>query len=381
LRCEEDHYQVIHITDQTVMYGDEFFEAVKEESEVRYLEKKKALIKGNSDIILTTPHLDQKGQPHRMLAPVFVLVDSFTQLQIEAVMNKTLDSNNVGDSKTSMFDMGDGRAKTHLIAQLPRICMRGDIIWVMTGHVGSTPQLDMYAPVPQSLVHSRRGAAPKGMSKRASYIANNYLEIFGAPPLYAKGTKEAQFPLTSRDREKGAVDLSLIKCVNVRNKNGPSGIDLAWPVSQEQGIELGLPEFFLTRHLKREHKDFKGSAGFGFVGNDQTAELEFYPGHKLGRTNVREKLASDEKLRRAMVFNAELCQFLDYWKLPDELRLNPNQIMEKLDKKGIKMDNILNTNSFWTFREYESHFDKKYFGTYDLMRLAADLIEPPEWMV
>jgi hypothetical protein len=182
------------------------------------------------------------------------------------------------------------------------------------------------------------------------------------------GARLVEYPDSEVDSHDESRDLMRLTVMNLRGKNGPTGVPFEMLMSQRVGIIPELTEFNYI------HKTMEG---FGISGNDRSYFLDAWPEEKLSRTTVRRKITSIPKLARALNFTSELCQFRQIWGLGDPLlRTTPKEVMEKIVAKGYDWELLMDTRSWWTIIDYNPDNLKPFLSNYDLLRMAEDKYHP-----
>lgn len=347
------------ITDRTIYNGTEWFEWLKEALKVRSMMTKANMVE--------TPFLNSLGECIKILMPFLVGVDSLS-LFGAAVVAKMQD-NKVGESERNMEAMRDGASKTQLIVELPTLTSRSGMYIIMTAHMGDEHQLDPYSPPQKKLSFLKGKVKLKNVPEKFTFLTNNCWYVMGSAVFQNQSTKAPEFPRNQTDDLKGDTDLMILSITNLRAKSGPTGMTFDVIVSQNDGIEIGLTEFY---HIKQHGR-------YGLGGNDRNYYLELYPECSLSRTTIRGKLDNDAKLTRAMEITNEMCWINNIWKdLPEGLMCTPKELYEDLKAKGYDWNSILeNTRGYWTFDNDNQPL--QFLSTMDLLNMRAGTYHP-YWM-
>jgi len=352
-----DEEGVVHITD-TVMSGNKWFEALKSFLKTKMANKK--------DLQVTTPFINTKGEVIKMPKPTLAEIDSMSQMPIDAV-DGMIEKNEIGESGRNMEAMKASAAKSQMIAELPGITSRNSLFMIMTAHLDDEIQLDPYAPPQKRLGFMKQKTIFKRVPKNFSFLTNVLYQCSGATVKQNKTDKTPLWPRGKNDRQVGDTDLQQVTVQALRSKSGVSGLPFNIIVSQSEGMLVGLTEYNYCKERK-----------FGLGGNDQNFCMELRPDVVLNRTTIRNKIANDQLLQRAIEITSELCQITTLWKnLPEGLLCTPKELFEDLKAKGYDWDVLLNTRGYWTFKEQQHPLN--FLSTMDLLNMRAGTYHP-YWM-
>jgi len=365
---EDDRFTV---TSSKEMMGEKFFEMLKEIVDGRDKDRVKQT--------LTTPFLIPGKDEHlKALLPLNVIIDSLSNFEVSQLNAKMIDKNELGDSGNNMFFMKSGIVKKFLINQLPLLTNTGGICMWMTAHVGDEFDLDgPYAPKKHKMTHARKGSKVTGTTKAFEFINTVVWEIHNASLLNNSASRTGVlYPNGDLDRDENSKDLIKLRVVTMRSKLGGSGIQLDLIISQREGHLPALTQFHYCKESK-DATDLKGAIGWGVEGSSQSYFMSLYPEAKLGRTTVRAKLDDDEKLRRAVHISSEILQMKSLWVgYDDDFFCEPSVLRDDLIAKGYDWDILLDTRSYWVFKEHEQFEDKPYLSTMDLLLMRTGEYHP-----
>lgn len=354
----EDSQQVL-LTDNTTMSGNVWFDGLRKLGDLRKKETK--------SLMLTTPFVDEKtGKQIEAFNPFLAEIDSLSMFLTDSV-DGIYDKNQIGDSGANTDSLRGAAAKSQMLMQLPTLTGQAGIYCSMTMHVGDQHQLDMYNPKQKQLTYMKGNIAFKHVPQKITFLTNNLWFVMNLVPLQNKGTKAPEYPKDSSDNMEGDTDLSLMSIINLRAKNGPTGMPFELVVSQSEGVMVGLSEFHYVKSYDR----------FGLGGNERNYHLEIYPEVSLSRTTVRSKIDADTKLQRALTITSELCQMKHLWDDEEKLMVTPKELYEGLKAKaGEKIwDQILETRGYWVFEEHAEGLPP-FCSTRDLLNWLAGKYEP-----
>lgn len=354
----------IMLTSKSVMFGNVWFDEFRKE-----MKERKSLKKSE---MRTSPFIDKDGKPIMMRPPVVGEVDSFSQLDIES-HDRKLDGTEIGEAGLNMEAMDSARAKSQLMMQLPGVTAMGGGYIILTAHVGDEHQLDPYSPPAKKLSFFKGKSKFKRVPENYTLLTNNLWYCFSAAPLINQTTKAPEFPRDSSDDLKGDTDLMRITVQNLRGKSGPTGLPSDIIVSQREGVQVGLTEFWYLKENKS-----KGGVAFGFGGHDKSYFLELVPDVNMRRTSVRKSINDNPKIRRALEITSEICQMGNVWHHMDRsLLIDPKDLYTQIKEKGYDWDILLGeTRSYWMFEEDVTDDTPKFLSTLDILHMARGEYHP-----
>jgi hypothetical protein len=176
-----------------------------------------------------------------------------------------------------------------------------------------------------------------------------------------------EYPWDNSAAMQGDTDLAVITMMNIRGKNGMSGIPIDVIVSQSEGVLESLTEFHYCKSNNR----------FGLGGNLQNYYMELMPETKLSRTTVRQKLNKDYRVRRAVQFTAELLQLHQFHREIDpELLCDAKTLFDDLTAMGYDWNTLLETRGYWVFEEELKEHPRQFLTTMDLLRMRLGRYVP-----
>ena len=310
-------------------------------------------------------------KPLKYLIPTFIGIDSLTKLEF----SNTIDELEKGNLDNNTLEMRKGLLKSKLVGDLPRLSNKGGLYTVITAHLAKEIAIPtgpgMQMPT-KSIQYLKQGDKIKGISNDSLYLTTHLWLAHMSKPLINQSTKEPEFPDKKDDVK---TDLHLVTLTLLRSKSGHSGISIELIVSQSEGILEDLTNFYYI----------KSHGGFGLGGNPRSFYLEWLPNIKLQRTTVRKKLKEDKKLARATQIMADLLQLYTFKGnmrdelfgdlLKDGIEKVPVNMLEKIKKKNIPLDTILETRNWWTIDNYNKKLPP-YLSTVDLLNWLNDKYVP-----
>ena len=351
------------VTDKTVMWGNEYFEKLKEF--IRY-KRKNAKAYG-----VETPFMDAEGKDlFSIILPTFGAMDSLTDFQTENESDM-MDKNELGEGGANTLFARSGLFKTRLLTELPGLCGGG------YHYLGLTAQLNKEMgmgdtkggpAVPRKKLQYL-GADQKivGATTKFTYATSIAFDNTVAKPL-VDDDRMAEYARPDTQKISKDTDLNIVTSTVLRNKNGKTGMQMQTLITQLEGLQFELTEFHNLRENKR----------FGIVGAGQWYNLALYPECAIQRTTIRKKIEEDSKLRRAILFTSEMQQMSvhmpDLW---NEWGMDPKDLYEALKKQGFDMDLILSTRG--SFRFNNDCHPIPYLSTLSLLKMAKGAYFP-YWM-
>ena len=320
-----------------------------------------------------TPFLDEDGEPVRILMPFAHSQDSLSEWKSN-VIEKKLDENDVGAKENATFGLMHGAAKTQMVSEIPTMCARGGMIIFQSAHMGDKFKLDAYAPVRKKMEYLAGDLEIKFVSNNWRYLPNNLWWVMGNSPLLKKasdGKYYPEFQMPGFSKIAKDTDLTLCSIVNLRGKNGPSGVPFDLVMSQSRGL---IP--FMTNFRYIWESETSSGMGFGISGSDKAAWLDIYPEVKFNRFNIFELAEKDVRLQRAIRFTADLCILHERIRNYPRHQLCSAQELYTDIKKLYDWNEFLDTRDYWTWDHYTHPL--KYLSIYDLLNFRLG-VSTPYW--
>lgn len=351
-----EHDEQFTFTDLSRYSGDEFFHEFRAGVGAKASKEK--------DYLTTTPFVDKDGKPQLCLYPTSALIDSFSKFQVSEV-DKMYEKNKIGDGGNNTDAMTNGKAKNQMFNQLPQVCAKTGTYAVLTAHVGDVIVMDKYAIDKRNLSHMKKDTVLKGVSGGFYSLPNNVFSIEKNSPMLNKD-KMPLYPLDNATAIEGDTDLRELTIMNLRGKNGMTGLPFTVVVSQNEGVQVGLTYF----HHCKEH-------GWGIGGNMMNYHLALLPDVNLSRTKVRAKLLSDPVLVRAAEIQSEILQLVQFQRWDDEYICAPEQLYADLKAMGYDWAVLLDTRNYWMCPDDEKAPGiKPFLSTFDLLRMRKSEYVP-----
>lgn len=339
--------------------GDEFYEEFKTYGEERP--------KLKADYVETPFFNKETKEVIKILNPEFAFIDSFSMFGTTATKN-IQDNANIGETGQNMLYMKDGLVKAQMMNELPRIVGKNGLYFVMTAQIGENRSLDPYKAPRQQLGFLKNGLKIKKVPDDYRYLMHNLWFNFAMKPLINSSTKAPEYPRNSDENNaKGDSDLQEIVIINLRGKSGASGKPMSIVYSQSEGVKASLTEF----HNAKEAK-------FGITNKQGKYTIDLYPDCNVGRTNIRQMLEEDYKLKTAVKLTSDLLQVKEEWRhLPANLVCDPKTLYDDIKALGYDWDVLLQTRSHWTYDQYTNPVP--FLSIMDLLYMREGTYKP-YWM-
>lgn len=350
----------VMITDSTMMLGNEWFSLLRDFCKHKTSKEEVKKFTG------TLPFIDKAGNNIKALIPSIVENDSLSMMPIEVVEN-IYEKNEIGASGANVEALRSSMAKSQMLMQLPTLTGSSGLYMIMTAHAGDDLALDPYAPPQKKLAFLKNKIKFKQVPEKFTFLTNNLWLCLNASVFQNKTTKAPEFPRGPEDNMKGDTDLQLISIMNLRAKNGPSGLPFELIASQSEGLKVGLSEFYYI----------KTNDGFGIGGHDRNYFLELVPDVSMQRTTVRGIIDNNAKIRRALEITSEMCQIKNLWHdLDAKYQCTPATLYTELIEKGYDWDVLLNTRGWWMYEESVTKDTLPFLSTMDLLKMRVGEYHP-----
>lgn len=348
------------ITDVSAYTGDEFWKEMRGRVGV------KSDPKTAKDFIFKTPFIDEKtGEYHEAVYPSSAMIDSFTKLQTSG-LEAMYDKNMIGASGNNTDAMSQGKAKAQLLNQVPQLIAKNGLYMILTALMGDIINMEMYPTDKRNLALMKKDTNFRGVSPQF-YSAPNNLWCIDTNRRLLNSDKTPEYPFDNKTAMKGDTDLCELGLINLRAKNGISGIQVNLVVSQSEGVKVGLSQFHYCKTNER----------FGLGGNVQNYFFELCPDVALSRTKVRAKLDEDHRVAKAAEFTADMLQMLHFHRnLDQSLMCEPKALYEDLKAMGYDWELLYNTRSYWVFLDEEDEHELPFLSTMDLLNMRKGAYVP-----
>lgn len=351
------------VTDKTVMWGNEFFEKLKEFT--RYKRKNQKAYE------IETPFLDRDGTAFKIILPTFGLIDSITDFQTEKESD-IQDENELGESGGNTLFARSGLFKTRLLTELPGVCGGAYHFLGLTAQLNTEMAMQGGGPAgasqpPRKLHYLGNNQKIVGATTKFTYATTVAFNAKSARPL-VDADRMAEYPRPETNRIARDTDLNEVTLTILRNKNGKTGVDVVLLTTQLEGLQFELTEFHNLRENKR----------FGIVGSGQWYTLALYPECAIQRTTIRKKIQEDLRLRRAINISSEMQQMSVH--MPDvwaEYGCEPSELYADLKRLGYDWDFLLTTRGSYRFNN--DFHPVPFLSSLDLLKMRKGEYFP-YWM-
>lgn len=330
----------------------------------------------------TLPFKYSRMHGDKILNPIFALVDSGSEAEIESAETK-LESKGIDDSGAKMTDMTAGVVKTRIFQRLGSLAPKGDIFIMSTASIDKKADMNAMPGMspPKEMTHMKAGEAIKGVGTSYKKRTSVLWAMNKAVTCYKPGTSQAAapplYPKNADDNYAGNIDLQENAVTALRNKSGPSGFILPIIRSQNDGIIESATFFATLRKNGREDK-FKD---FGIhVPKQHHFALDIMPEVHFRNTNLRELADENPKFLRALEFTYRLKMLfhINPIKKFEHLVCTPKELYDGIVAKGHDWNVLLDTRNWFTVIEEEHRF-RPQLTEVDLVRMwKEDYV--PWWM-
>lgn len=351
----------MRFTDAAMMKGENFWEVILQKGERKVKEKD----------YLTTPFLIDPNNPSKgclqMIRPSLYEIDSLSNMTFEAIED-TLDTNgDITSSKNNTLEMTSARYKASMINRMSHVLPRHSDFLIMTGHVGDKIVLDTHA-APEIKLHFLKNLKIKKVPEPFNFLVNNVYFNSKLKTMQHKDTKAPLYPRNSDDDQEGDTDLQCVTTINLRGKNGKSGLPFDVLFSQQDGVIANLTDFNYCKENE-----------FGISGNDRNYYLDLCPDVKLSRTTVRSKLDESQQASAAAHLTAEIAYMFNNNNLiKSRYGITMPDLYQTIIDKGGDWEKILSCRNHWVFEEQFAN-ERDFISSMDLLRWAKGEYTP-YWM-
>lgn len=349
-------------SDKTQYAGDEYFDLMK-----NFMNHK---IKNVKAYTVTTPFLDRDGVTQfKVILPTFGQIDSVTDFQSKAELAMQ-DKAKLGHSDANTLHMKGGLVKTRLMSELPPLATAASHYCGLTAQLGKELSIGA-APGAQPtkiLQNLKNGDRIVGATRKFTFATTICWNAANARPLLDKDRMSEYADPVNPVKEQGDTDLNQVTLTCLRNKNGPTGMNINVLVSQRSGLQFTLTEFHNIREKNR----------FGIIGTGGNYNLALYPERHITRNTVRLLIEEDVKLRNAIRYTSEMQQMsIFHVKEWSQYGVEPSELYQSLKSKGYDWDLLLSCRPWWAFNnEYNP---VPFLSTLDLLRMHKEEYHP-FWM-
>lgn len=341
---DEELKSRMEFRDGTEMSMEELFETV------RTIATEK--LKNRKDLIRTTPFIDQTGANIKAWVPTVVFTDSFSDMT-SAKVQSTRDEHALGDSKTNMLEMYDGKLKTDFARQMPRLCGSCGLYFISTAHVGNNVKLDPYAPVVKNVPMMSANDRLKRVGTQYTFLSMTMIQTRKVE-LLQDDKNRCLFP--SKDFTSD-VELQKVTAFVMRCKNNVSGASFEHVSSQFYGIQPYLDYYLIIKNCKSDMLT-------GTI-KQQLAITD----HEFTRHDIRSLIDSDYTFARALEVLGQFAYIRNRWNVPEIKSIGYVDFCKKLNASKTLKDEILNSTGIWSFSETPS--ERPYMSILDIIELIT----------
>lgn len=333
--------------DKTELSLEDLFEVIKEIS----VEKGKRL----KELTRQTPFIDETGNFIKALVPTIILIDSWSAATSSKEMS-LYEDNRVGDSKTNMVAMNDGRIKSDFARQLPHLCGSKGIYLISTAHIGDNQNLaNPMAPPTKELPMMRQSDKLKHVGTQYSFLSVNMLETRKVAPML-DSNKKCLYPTDGCTSD---VELQQITSFITRCKNNVSGASFDHISSQFQGLQEWLEYYNIIKETK-----------CALLEGTQKQKLAITD-HEFTRHTIRSVISSDYTFRRALEILGQFCFIRNRWNMPAIKNIGYVEFAKMINKSSSLKEEILNSTGIWSFIETPS--ERPYMSILDIVERVSQL--------
>lgn len=310
--------------DGTEVSLEDSFEIIKEISNKRSANPK--------EYIVETPFIDLDGKFIKTFIPAIILIDSWSAASSSKEVS-LFEDNKIGDSKTNMVAMNDGKIKSDFARQLPYLCGSKGIYLISTAHIGNQANLDPYAPNQKDLPMMRSSDKLKHVGTQYSFLSTNMIETRKVQVLQ-DSAKKALYPYEGCSSD---VELQMISSFITRCKNNVSGDSIEHISSQFFGIQEYLEYYNIIKESKSNILEGTINQKLGIYDKEFT------------RKNIRELIATDPLFRRALEIAGHFVFVRNRFNLPDIKAMGYVEFCKKFNASAALKEEMLHSSGTWQF--------------------------------
>lgn len=325
----------------------------------------------------TTPFFEEVKQPdgtmkkipYKCMMIIFSIIDSMSEMPVEKV-DEMFEKNEAGHSDNNTEAMRGGAAKTQLIRQIPGFANEFKWYIIATAHLGKKVEMDLSKP-PQEMLAYLQGLNFKHTPEKFAFLTNNCFVTLKSKPLLQE--RLVEYPYNPKDElTKNDTDLLRITACNTRGKNGPSGAQFFFIVSQSHGVDWDLTSWVYLRDKSNTGIEMKHGGMY---------HLHLLPDVSVSRKTVRKAIRENHKFRQALRATITIALAKNFWgnKYKEEY-LSFEEIYNRLEARGVDWDLLYDTREYWTYAECEAEgFHKNPNNGLMLLEMAEDPNYSPSW--
>jgi len=288
--------------------------------------------KNKKDLVRETPFIDKDGKYIKSWVPTIIGIDSWSAASSLKELS-LYDEHQIGDSKTNMVAMNDGRIKSVFARQLPYICGARGIYIVSTAHIGNNIKLDPYSAPTKDLPMMRANDKLKSVGTQYSFLAMNMVETRKVEPLL-DSKKKCLYPSENCTSD---VELQKITSFITRCKNNISGSSFDHISSQFTGIQEYLEYYMLIVDSKSALIEGRDNQKLGITD------------HEFNRLSIRKLIASDYTFCRALEILGQFVFVRNRWNIPIIKNMGYVEFCKKFNASASLKEEMLNSTGIWDF--------------------------------
>lgn len=319
--------------------------------------------KAYNNMLIETPIWASKTNKYLSILPPLVLVcDSVTEVSFDKLIFKQFDEGDIdAGGKKRTRDLELGNLRRVLMEDTCKLGPRVGMCSYWIAQTGKKFSMDG-KPMEKDTVfinQDKKYDAPKTF-RRAPYLG---IEILKATVLDHKDggvmypSKKYQVTLDSKQNP----DMMIYTARIFRNKMGKSGGIVYFIGTQRGGINSPLSMYHTL----------KVSNYYGMTGSKQAHRCVLYPDVVLGRKSISDLLDDDPRLVTAITFCYHLWFAQNHWaNLPEDFRIPPEEVYQKVVDQGIDWNELLDTVDFW--HDNAEFIQKPTLTLYELLEIAVN---------
>ena len=351
------HFMLTSLGEQS---GNAWFKGVTD----RINEKIEAGRKSKA-LTFTTPFPDSRtGKEMTQLFPSVYGIDALSTFTTD-VTDQIYKDSEIGDGKAQTVHMRGGGAKSQMIQQIPPLAARSNSHFVFTAHLGDGIAMDPYAPPQKKLSGLKQGTKMKYIPENVTFSANALWMVESKGTMH-DSNKKPLYPYDAQDKTEGDKDLQKVAVTNLRGKYGPSERPIEIIYSMSRGVDIPATLYNFLKNAGR----------FGITGDNVKGALDLYPELIFTREDVRPYGRENPAWLKALALTVELLQVRQLQVNFKQHYISPKALYKALTERGYDMAKILDTRSYWVFREMEAD-EKPYLSIIDILIMAAGTEEHP----
>lgn len=346
----------IEFINQTQMNLSDWLEYIKERGEEK--------IKNKKDLMVETPFFDlHTGKLGRIMTPTICYIDSLSKATGEQEED-LYDENKIDSNKTNPAYIRDGALKTKFMRMLPKLASDYGMYFIMTAHVKDQGGMGDITPPSKELQYMKQKDKFKNVGSDFDFLTTTLMQNWGATPLTNGKDASSKTCLYPLDGCSPVNELQEVPNIMLRCKNNASGTLMRFVVSQYMGLLPDVTNF----HMLRSFDNY----GLIVSGSKNIFTPKLLQDVSVNRNTLRNLLAKNYQLRRALELTAQICYIQNHWflpRMPAQVRMDFDEIVTRIHKKGKEFtDLVLNSTSCWSYTPSE----RPYMSIMDLLDAIAD---------